>query len=364
MPVFEGFRMRHLPGSLVVVASLVVAGCGGNPLVPKVQEAPSDASKTGQANLLLFPIEDAEDLLGRAVQLTQDGAWTIADARAPGCEVSVQRVKAAYSTHRRVDVGSMTAVSAGYAKLVGFEAHYGHTNKADIDIKNTAILKADLRGACGENVVDTVFVGTGKRALLAEADLGGKLAATLGPVTPGAETQNNSALEDSTEWETEQAYGFTYKKLVETEPLGLVVSLPPQIKDGDRIEGLFTTSQKAWLVAFYLEEDGKGDVLWPSNEEPEPTSQPDKPAKLPSAKERAQGMVIKAALRDPKKAARESLVVYAFREKADFDRLKPQIGGTSDDGAGFAASITKKIKDVPMSRWSRAVTSYVIEPKR
>ena len=156
--------MRFLLRPLLVIASLVAAGCGGNPLAPKVQDAPADASKTGQANLLLFPIADAEALLGRAVQLTQDGAWTIADARAPGCEVEVQRVKAAYSTHRRVDVGSMTAVSAGYAKLVGFEAHYGHTNKADIDIKNTVILKADLRGACGENVVDTVFVGTGKRA--------------------------------------------------------------------------------------------------------------------------------------------------------------------------------------------------------
>jgi hypothetical protein len=355
--------MRTLLRPLVVVASILVAACGSNPLVPKVQDAPADASKTGQANLLLFPIEDAEDLLGRSVQLTQDGAWTIADARAPGCEVAVQRVKAAYSTHRRVDVGSMTAVSAGYAKLVGMEAHYGHTNKADIDIKNTAILKADLRGACGENVVDTVFVGTGKRALLAEADLGGKVSATIGALTPGAETANNSALSDSTEWETEQAYGFTYKKLVEVEPLGLVVSLPAQIAEGDRVEALITTSKKSWLVAYYLEEDGKGDVLWPSNEEPEPTASPEKPATLPSAKEKAQGMVIKAALRNPKKAARESLIVYAFREKADFDRLKPQAGATSDDGAGIAAAITKKIKDVPMSRWSRAVTSYVIEPK-
>lgn len=356
--------MRTLLRPLLFVASLIAAGCSSNALIPKVEEAPADANKTGQANLLLFPIEDAEDLLGRAVQVTQDGAWTIADARAPGCEVSVQRVKAAYSTHRRVDVGSMTAVSAGYAKLVGFEAHYGHANKADIAIKNTAILKADLRGACGENVVDTVFVGTGKRALLAEADLGGKASGTIGALTPSAETQNSAALADSTEWETEQAYGFTYKKLSGGEPLGLEIALPARLTDGDKIEARFTTSKKAWLVVYYLEDDGKGDVLWPSNEEPEPTALPDAPAVLPSAKERAQGMVIKAALRNPKKAARESLVVYAFREKADFDRLKPQAGGTSDDGAGFAATITKKIKDVPMSRWSRSVTSYVIEPKR
>ena len=54
----NGFRIPALLRPLLFVASLIAAGCGGNPLVPKVEEAPADASKTGQANLLLFPIED------------------------------------------------------------------------------------------------------------------------------------------------------------------------------------------------------------------------------------------------------------------------------------------------------------------
>jgi hypothetical protein len=350
--------------SIALAAALLGAGCSSNALVPKVADAPAEAGKTGQNNLLLFPVEGAEDLLGRAVHVTADGAWTIADGRAAGCEVEVQRVKSAYSTRRVVDVGSMTAVSAGYAKLVGFEARFGHANKADIDIKNTEILRADLRGPCGDDVVDTVFVGHGKRSLLASAELDAKVSGTIGALTPGASTENATKIVDTTEWETDQAYGFTYKKMSDAEALELKVVIPSAIADGDKVEARFETSKKAYLIVYYLEDDGKGDVLWPSNEEPEPAAAPGKAAVLPSEKERAQGLVIKAALRDAKKAARESLVVYAFREKADFDRLKPSAGGTSDDGAGFAAGITKKIKDVPLSRWSRSVMSYTIQPKR
>ena len=44
--------------------------------------------------------------------------------------------------------------------------------------------------------------------------------------------------------------------------------------------------------------------------------------------------------------------------------MKPSAGEESVDGATFAAALTKRLQNVPMNRWSRAITGYVIEPKR
>lgn len=47
--------------------------------------------------LLLVPVGDAEGLLGREVQISDDGGWTLADARAPGCEVRVKQEESQYT---------------------------------------------------------------------------------------------------------------------------------------------------------------------------------------------------------------------------------------------------------------------------
>lgn len=45
------------------------------------------------------------------------------------------------------------------------------------------MVRGDLRGACGENVVDTVFVGHGKRSLARSAEASGGLEVNAGIVS-------------------------------------------------------------------------------------------------------------------------------------------------------------------------------------
>lgn len=101
-------------------------------------------------------------------------------------------------------------------------------------------------------------------------------------------------------------------------------------------------------------------MLWPSAEEPEPKAAPGHPAQLPSEGERRSGFAIKAQLRQSGHVERESLVVYAFTDRADLERVKPSPGTSNDDGAGYAARLTKELANVPLSRWSRSIAPYVI----
>lgn len=355
--------MKHL-----VVAGFVGAmsvGCGGGPgPVAEVPDKPLEAArKIEQGHLLLFPIGDAASLLGRPVKVTEDGAWTIADARAPGCEVRVTEDAAVYSVDRTVDASSLTTVSAGFAKIIGFEARYGAADKVEIHVSNAKILKADVRGDCGQAIVDTVFVGTGKRSLIRTRELGGAVTGTVGEVTPGASHESKGEVLDTLEWPTDQAYGFRFKQLSGEPPLTVKATVPSELTEGDPVELRFETSRPAWLVVYFLEQSGKGTLLWPSPEEPEPQAGPGGPAVLPSTAEQAAGITLQAQLAESGKPARETLVVYAFAEKGDFDRVKPPTGTASDDGASLAAALTAKLETIPLSRWSRAMAQYVITPR-
>lgn len=346
----------------ILAASLLIAACGQT-LAPAVPDAPKSATQTEQANLLLFPHGDPEQLLGRAVQATSDGAWTIADSRAPGCEVSVHRTKAEYSARRQVDIHNMTSVSAGFAKFVNLEVKFGRANRADIDVTNTEILHADTRGPCGDTIVDTVFVGHGKRELLASAEVGGGASGPIGAVTPSANIDTRSQVVDSTSWQSDQAYGFTYKRVGQTPQLDLRLRIPRTVTEGDSVQIELETTRPAYIIVYYLDANGHGDVLWPSQEEPAPQAGPGHVITLPSTAERSAGIDIKAVLGTPGVKARETLVAYAFTERADFDRLSPGANGASDDGAVYAADLTARLADIPMSRWTRAMVSYVIVPK-
>lgn len=349
-------------GNAAILAVAGLAACSGPTLAQAVPDKPKEAMKMEQANLLLFPHADSEQLLGRAVQATSDGAWTIADERAPGCEVFVRRTKAEYTARRQVDIRNITSISAGFAKFVNLEAKFGRANKADIDVTNTEILRADTRGPCGDTIVDTVFVGHGKRELIASAEAGASAAAQIGVATPGASTEASARVVDSTTWQSDQAYGFTYRRVGQTPQLDLRVKLPRSVTEGDSVQIQFEATHKAYLIVYYLEANGHASVLWPSQEEPEPTATPGQIAMLPSAREKTAGIDLKASSGTPGVASRETLVTYAFTEKADFDRLSPGADGKSDDGPTYAAELTRKVADVPMSRWSRSLVSYTIVP--
>ena len=69
------------------------------------------------------------------------------------------------------------------------------------------------------------------------------------------------------------------------------------------------------------------------------------------------------SLSEAKKAARETLVVYAFTTREDFEQYKPAAIGDGDNAVTYAATLTKALSSVPISRWARATMSYEIQPK-
>jgi hypothetical protein len=347
---------------LTVTASLVF-GCV-NPTLPPppTPEHGEQSRELEQGHLLLFPTDDSEGLLARPVRITEDGAWSIGDARGPNCEVTVRREPSSYHVRRRVKLNSLTAISGSFGKLLGIEAGFGSATEADIDIQNSAVLRADTRGDCDQTYVDRVFVGKGKRKLLASAGAQAK-ANLLVTGAPSAGVDSSSVVVDETAWASEQAYAFTYRAAGSDLGVGLNVAVPTSVEDGQELTLRIEADQNAFLVVYYCDAQGKGQVLWPSPQEQAPQVAPGTPVFLPSERERRAGVRLLASLTEPTQAARETLVVYALRDQGDYQHLRPSAGTEFADGAAAAADLTSKIDELPLSRWSRSVQSYVIRPK-
>jgi hypothetical protein len=349
--------------AVVCLCVLVPASLGACVSPPPLAPASPETYSTEQAHLLLFPQADAESLLGRAVQKFPDGSWTIADARAPGCQVSVTRQSARFHSSRTVQAHTMTSLAGGYAKVVSVQVKFGRENVGEIDVDNSQILRADMRGACGELVVDTVFVGHGKRRIGASSVAAGKADIITGVTHAAPAVDTGQSQEDAIEWSDDEAYGFSTRENAKSEPLQMRVSIPSVVQEGDDVQVRFESDAAAWLVVYYLDGKGHADVLWPSNEEPAPRVSPEEPAILPSAHERSQGFRIQAGLLQRGRPSRETLVVYGFADRRDFEAMKPGAGSESADGAAYAAALTTQLQNIPMSRWSREVVGYVIEPR-
>ena len=324
--------MKHrfmLGTTLAALALGILSACGKGSLVSPLVAEESSVSDTAQAHLLLVPSADPESLLGRAVHMTGDNVWTIAQSRAAGCDVTVKRMPSRFDTRRNVQLSSLTALAGGLPQLIEIEGRYGRRVTVHTEIQNTEIYEADVSPRCGDIVVDRVFVGSGRRQLMTQSDLGGAASVTALAVSPSVSHEESSKIVDSTEWR---------------EPMTI------------------RTSKKAWLIVFYQESDGRAALLWPSAQEPEPVAEPNHPAVLPSSAERNAGIRIQAQLHQPDKPVHELFVVYAFSEKTDWERFKPTFGAESTEGAAYVSEITNKINDLSMARWSRAILAYTIVP--
>jgi hypothetical protein len=357
-------RQAGIAGRGLATLGQLVACVACSPTLPAPEvHAPAQARETEQAHLLLYPEPDGASLLGRAVRITEDGGWTIADGRSPGCEVEIRRERSQFRATRALDMRKLTTLAGGYEKVLSLEAKFGHTNSAAIDVANSEILRADMRGPCGDVVIDTVFVGRGSRSISAAAEVGGKGSVQLGLVTAAPSAEAATRIVDAVAWSDDQAYGFSFRKNQDEPSLDLEITVPSIVSDGDEVDIRLRSTRAVWVVVYYLDADGRADVLWPSSEEPEPHLVPGETLVLPSAKERALGFKLKALLAEPKQRSRETLVVYGFTDKRDFDVLKPSKGRGDANGAALAAELTKRLQALPMSRWTRSVLTYVVEPR-
>jgi hypothetical protein len=142
--------------------------------------------------------------------------------------------------------------------------------------------------------------------------------------------------------------------------LELKVDMPTVIRENDAVEARIDATCPAHLVVYFLEQDGAGSLLWPSEIEPDPMGAPGHPAQLLSPRERAARHELRAMLRRPGVPAYEMFVVYGFTRKSDFQRMRPT---TPAAGAAYAASLEKRLAELPRERWARAAVSYVIQPR-
>lgn len=313
---------------------------------------------SSDTHFLLEPTGDAEDLLGRQVRVTSAGAWTIADERAPGCEVRVKESSSSYKKKYRVGLGDLTAFAGGYKDMLKLEARYGRSVEAEYQIQNVKTLTADTEGPCGEVIVKSVRVGSGFRKLVRSAE--GAAKGRAGKAGLGIEGGREAATEalDSMEWGDPQAYAFSYDRAAQQKQFDFWVSMPEKLVEGDPVRFEFSANETAYLIAIVLEETGNGAVLYPSASVPLPTVKGKSNLVLPSPDEKG----LEAQLREPTTAARETLVVYAFTHREDFDRFKPA-AMDAGEGLAYAVKLEKAASQVPISRWSRVTKSYEIVPK-
>jgi hypothetical protein len=348
---------------LALLASLTAACGGGDKGLAQTPATASTVPGPVQGNLLLFPQAEGESLLGRAVSQSPGGGFTIADARAPGCEVVVHHTVARYKTHRDVKTSLLASIGVGYQQLISLEAKYGRDSQASLDLDNSEILDADLRGNCGDKVISRVFVGKGKRRVYAASNASGGANILVTPALKlGPKGERTAEDTDEISWDTEEGYAFELKESAKGESFELTVRVPSILTEGEPLDVAIETTKDAYLIVLYVDSDGKTDVLWPSNEEPRPETKPAAPAHIPSAAEKQAGIAIKPATKDGK-PTKESMVVYAFTDKRDFDLVKPSAGNAGADGAAYGAELTKKLRDIPASRWSRAQVAYTVQPK-
>lgn len=307
-----------------------------------------------QANILYLvePQSAPEDLLGRAV-LVQDHHTTIADTRASGCEVQIKNNTGGEFTRSYLaDLDTLTSLSGGYVKLLQLEAAYGRGVTAELQITNTQSLSANVAGPCGEFVITEVKIGYGSRKLLRKAR--GGVGSEVGVQNLGLQAGHsaNSQIEQAIEWSKPQAYAVSYSQVKQVDRVKLKVEAPQKVYHDERVDIKITADRNAYMIVYFIEEDMSAMVLVPSQAFPEP--------RLFAGETRI--LELTASLHQKNQPARETLVIYALSQEADYQQFRPQEAQREKQGLEYAAELTQKLSELPLERWTRITVDYEITP--
>jgi hypothetical protein len=161
-------------------------------------------------------------------------------------------------------------------------------------------------------------------------------------------------------WTSPQAYAFTYEAPAARKVFEIDAEIPEKLEDGETLKIKFASKEDAYLIVYYIEENGVSTVLYPRDTLPVPMVKAGEMLALPP-----QGHdPLQAQLRDPAKPTRETLVVYAFAERGDWERFKPSSLIGSEESVGYVAKLTEALSKVPISRWDRHTFTFEISPKQ
>jgi Domain of unknown function (DUF4384) len=344
--------------SVPALAVCLLVGCSGS--APDLIRPERPRSELRQANVLLRPVPGGTELLGRAVTAGGDGSLRIAPERTPGCRVELTHTPSTARERSRVQVRSVAALDADYMALVGLGLGVSQIAQVELDVAQSEVVSASLAGPCGANVITTVYIGRGSQSFFGSGAAHARVAAGGRGLGVNAGGESEVQIGDAIVWDTPSAYAYEYRALAGGESIALQADLPSQVRSGDLLDVSFEANRAAYLIVFSVDDAGEKQLLWPSNEEPNPRAAPGAPAHLPSSPERERGYRYRLALPAGRsEPAHEALLVFAFAEKGDFDLVHPQaLGG----GPAYAAALDERLAQIPVSRWSRFVFGYTLLP--
>ncbi len=304
-------------------------------------------------HLLLQPTGSPDSLLGREVKIGDDGGYSIAPERRPGCIVEARDEVSAYDQSFSDLLDRVADVAGGRASVASFSASSSKQIEALFDIHNESKRVASLAGDCGAVVIDEVMIGTGRRSFSkrVERKVSGSVTVSHVPLGGGGGQARNSAA--ALEWNTPQGWAIHVRDFDGASLPRLDLMLEDQVTDGGQLHLRVSSTVEVDLVVAYFEADGKGDVIWPSASHPDTHVPRGGVHEFPP---------LDAGLRNPGVPASEYLVVYAFTSREEFDRLKPAPGSWAVRGPTARTLFEGQFEQVPPSRRAKAEIYYRINP--
>ncbi len=346
---------KDLATRVVFTLALVGMGCASID-APATHDLPG---MPASEHALVQPRGSAEQLLGRPVFVGSDGQVVIADSRTPGCEVVTNEVPAQWRRHFSQELRQAGVLEAGRLDVAGLEARHGEALRVEAEVVNDRVLRADLRGPCGANVVKAVFVGSGWREVQFRRESSGRAVATFKGVTLAGGAGSWERLGGRLEWSQPQAWAFQIGSSPNyTDEIEL--QMPVELVSGSTFTPVATVRRSAWLIVLYRDADGNYGVVLPSSDAPEYRVEAGVRVLLPT---------LRATVLPGHRVDYETLVVYGFQEEGDFARFRPPPGVlNSEQATEYALGLRSRLEDptqIPRARWASTEFGYrVVKPRK
>ncbi len=317
--------------------------------VDRTQVAPGE-------RLLYLPDGDPESLLGREVTTDAQGHTVVADERKPGCTVATTRVETSFARDYESELRNVAGFQATVQRMVELEGHYENGLRLHLRVDNDHVLRGELSGACGEQVIAEVKVGTGSREIVLLEQGGGSVQVDGGLAGGGGVSGERSNTEQEVlQWDSPQAWAFGLTS-GNVGRAAIDIQMPESLVAGDRFKPTIAVNAPLWLVVLYRDAEGHHGVLAPRGGRPALHASGDTvdlpelvPSNLPGHSE-----------------DRETFVVYGFTEEADFGLFKPPAGAIDTAQAdAYAKELRDRLDsgEIPKKRWTTAEFTYVIQAK-
>ena len=255
---------------LLFLATLAMPpGCDRRPDAAGPDDVASTADTVGRTQvapgerLLYLPEGDPESLLGREVTEDAEGHTVIAGERLPGCVATVRKVDTAFERDYESELRNLAGFEATVKRMVELEGHYESGLRLRLHVENAHVLRAELSGNCGDQVVAEVKVGTGSREVVQLKQGGGSVKVDGGPAGGGGASGERSATEaDTLSWDTPQAWAFTLTD-GNVGRASVEIRMPESLVAGQRFTPSVRVNEPLWLVVLYRDAQGHHGVLAP-----------------------------------------------------------------------------------------------------